>query len=304
MTAEHGPERTSRPSLLPETSEEEYRPVPPEPRRPAVNVPRELPPASVQEADGWIENYLRHEARWLGIRVEELERQLRRRTMILGSGLVLMAGAAAGATVAILFLLPPPHQRPQLAAPSPAERPGLAAPTAVGVTLPVPLVVAAQPTKQADNPGPPMVQPPSPEQALDPARRGELAPVTSAPERGLIEPVARRAELRDAQPIPTAETRVLPPSPPLRADDPTDPAGTTSTLRAVLSNIKSQMGAPRGAGYPRATGSMPPGFERAEAPPGALPAGSRPARPLPVPAAPGFPPEPFDSTMRSNVMER
>jgi hypothetical protein len=251
MTAEHGSERTSRPFLLPGTSEEEHWPVRPELRWPAVDAPRELPPTSVQEADGWIENYLRHEARWLGVRVEELERQLRRRTVVLGSGLVLMAGAAAGAVVAILFLLSSLPQRPQLAAPSSAERPLLAAPSAtVDMTFPVPLVVATQPAKQAGNPKPPMVQLPSPEQTLDPARRAELAPVPSAPERDLIEPVARRAKSRGAQPIPTVETQALPPSPPLRAGDLADPTGMPPSLRAVLSDIKRQMSVPQGTDYP------------------------------------------------------
>jgi hypothetical protein len=301
MTAEHGSERTSRPSLLPGTSEEEHWPIRPELRGPAVDAPRELPPASVQEADGWIENYLRDEARWLGVRVDELERQLRRRTVVLGSGLALMAGAAAGAIVAILFLLSSLPQGPQLAAPSPAERPLLAASSAaVGMTFPVPLVVATQPAKQAGNPRPPIVQPPSPEQTLDLARRAELARVPSAPEDDLIEPVARRAESRDAPPLSTMETRALPPSPPLRADDLADPAGTPPMLRAVLSDIKRQMSVPRGTDYPRATASMPPGFERAEPPLIALPARepTGKAKPLPVPTTSSFPPEPFDGAMR------
>ena len=89
----------------------------------------------------WLENWQRNEIRWLTNKVEELERQLRWRTIILGSALVLSiltAGAAAGWAVSLLdrdspglavlnpSVLVAPVPREPLATPSAEQAPQIA----------------------------------------------------------------------------------------------------------------------------------------------------------------------------------
>jgi hypothetical protein len=227
--------RTSRGFLTSERSEEGHQAVRPLPgQAAAVGAP------AAQEKNGWTEDFWRQEAGFLFVRVQELEGQLRRRTLVLGSSLGLLMGAAASMAVAILFSLTPLQQRPQLAAPSPVEQPVRSTPTAVDETLPVPLVVAAQPIRQAGDPGPPMVQPLAREQTLDPVRRAEVDSLTAASKHNAIAPVARRIEPRGAHPMPTAEAQVLLPSP-VRANEPADATSAASSLRAALSDVKRHM---------------------------------------------------------------
>jgi hypothetical protein len=213
------------------------------------------------QTDGRIENYWRSQARSLGFQVEWLERQLRWRTLILGSGLFLMACVSAG----VIFLaLPPLRQRPEPVA---------------SVTLPAPVVATAQPAKRAGW-SEPMMQPPPPERT-DRRRQSELGSVTWAPEDDLTKPLIPLIYSRNAQSVLTAETRALPP---LRADDPADTAAATSTLRLFLSNIKQQMPPLQEVGDPRATGGTSPGVEVAEPPLAALTSPEPPSQALPLPA--------------------
>jgi hypothetical protein len=115
VNAARGPERTSRgPPLLEATGVGPSPPAGSEPPPSAAGVPRELSPSSARDVHGWVDNYWEQEARWLGVRVERLERQLRRRTVVLGSSLALLSGGAVGAIVAFLFSMPPFDQHHQL----------------------------------------------------------------------------------------------------------------------------------------------------------------------------------------------
>jgi hypothetical protein len=252
VLAEHGPHQPAplygaagQTALASELGGEEQRSVLSEPRRSPAAAPREPPPASAQQADGWIETYWRNEARWLSVRVEELERQLRQRTLVLSSGLALMTGAAAGA---ILFSLSPFQSRPQITA---------AVPTVVAAALPRAPPAPVQAAKQAALPEP-VVRPPPPEQTSSHnGYRAEPAPAPPAPEHDAAEPAALLTERADVQPVPTAETRALPALPPMRANNHAETAEIPA-LRAVLSDIKQQMQVYPEIGGTEATSSMPP----------------------------------------------
>jgi hypothetical protein len=176
----------------------------------------------------WLIQYQKNEIRCLASRTEELERQLRRRTIVLSCALVASVGATAGL---VLFSLP------QLARP----------PAQIVAPLPAPAMATPQPIPSAEAPraGLPVLPPPtagSPEQPTMAAMRREaLPPVPAKPASAaaevasLPEPGAREEEI-----VPVAPSTVLMAKPPPTIAPPLA-APNVANLRDALATIRQRL---------------------------------------------------------------
>jgi hypothetical protein len=268
LSGERGPEQATpleqeagRTSLAPETGRE-FQPGPPPDQRQRPGGARSQSALEVKQEDRWIAGYWRSEACALRSHLEELEGRLRRRTVVLGSGLALMTCA----TGVLLFSLVSLQQRPELAAAAPTREQGVEASIAVGKPEPA-------------------VQPPPSEQIFDNERQVKPFPERLAAHDELTVltvPVMLRPEPRDRPPLAAAE---IPPLPSLRTDKTAAAPATTSRLRARLSSVKQQIQGSLSVADPQAHSRRSPDVEAPEPPLVDLTSQEPPSETRPVPTA-------------------
>jgi len=265
ISGKRGPEQATpleqeagRTSLAPEAGRE-FQPDPPPDQRQRTEGARSQSALEVKQEDRWIAGYWRNEACVLRSHLEELEGRLRRRTVVLGTGLALITCA----TGVLLFSLVSLQQRPELAAAAPTREQGVEASIAVGKPEP-----AAQPSPS--------------EQIFDNERQVKPLSEMLAAHDELTVPVMLRPEPKDRPPLATAK---IPPLPSLQTDEAAAAPATTSRLRARLSNIKQQIQGSLSVADSQAHSRRSPDVEAPEPPLVALTSQEPPSKTRPVPTA-------------------